>query len=135
MGAPDAVQVADRWHLLLNTRQMVERWLTRIHPCLKRLPAVASSSPSIQSVTALPRPPSEMLARAAARHRWEAAYDDVRRRHAEGHSLRPINRETGLARVTVRKYAFAASFPPERHARAEAEHARSFSRASAWPLR
>ena len=111
MGAPDAVQVADRWHLLLNTRQMVERWLARVHPRLKLLPAVAPSSPSIRRVTAFPRAPSEMLARAAARGRWEAAYDDVRRRHAEGQSLRRINRETGLARATVRKYAFAASFP------------------------
>ncbi len=111
MGAPDAVQVADRWHLLLNTRQMVERWLARVHPRLKLLPAVAPSSPSIRRVTAFPRAPSEMLARAAARGRWEAAYDDVRRRHAEGQSRRRINRETGLARATVRKYAFAASFP------------------------
>jgi transposase len=111
MGAPDAVQVADRWHLLLNTRQMVERWLARVHPRLKRLPAVAPSPPSIQRVTAFPRAPSEMLARATARRRWEAAYDDVRRRHAEGQSLRRINRETGLARATVRKYAFAESFP------------------------
>lgn len=111
MGAPDAVQVADRWHLLLNVRQMVERWLARVHPRLKLLPAVAPSSPSIRRVTAYPRAPSEMLARAAARRRWEAAYDDVRRRNAEGHSLRRINRETGLARATVRKYAFAASFP------------------------
>ena len=90
---------------------MIERWLARVHPRLKRLPAVAPSSPSIQRVTAFPRARSEMLARAAARRRWEAAYDDVRRRHAEGHSLRRINRETGLARATVRKYAFAASFP------------------------
>ena len=52
-----------------------------------------------------------MLARAAARGRWEAEYDDVRRRHAKGQSLRRINRETGLARATVRKYAFAESFP------------------------
>ena len=25
LGAPSAVQVADHWHLLLNTRQMIER--------------------------------------------------------------------------------------------------------------
>ena len=43
MGAPDAVQVADRWHFLLDTRQMVERWLARVHPRLKLLPVVAPS--------------------------------------------------------------------------------------------
>jgi hypothetical protein len=28
-GAPDAVQIADRWHLLKNTSDMVEQFLTR----------------------------------------------------------------------------------------------------------
>ncbi len=109
LGAPDAVQVADRWHLLLNTRQMVERWLARIHPRLRQLPMVTSSS--TRRTRAYPRAPAEALARAAAVGRWEALYADVRRRRVEGQSLRRINRETGLARATVRKYAFADRFP------------------------
>ena len=111
MGAPEAVQVADRWHLLLNARQMIERWLARAHPRLKQLPAVPSSSSSTRRTRAYLRAPSEALTRAAARGRWEAFYDEVQRRRAEGQSLRRINRETGLARATVRKYAFSASFP------------------------
>ena len=115
LGAPEAVQVADRWHLLLNTRQMIERWLARAHPRLKLLPPAVAPAPSTRRSKAYPRAPAEALARAAAVGRWEGLYDDVRRRCAAGQSLRRINRETGLARATVRKYAFAERFP--RHGR------------------
>ena len=115
MGAPAAVQVADRWHLLLNARQMIERWLARAHPRLKQLPPVAAPAASTRRTHAYPRAPAEALARAAAVGRWEDKYDEVRRRRAAGQSLRRINRETGLARATVRKYAFAERFP--RHGR------------------
>ena len=111
LGAPAAVQVADRWHLLLNTRQMIERWLARVHPRLKLLPPVAAPPPSTRRTAAYPRAPAEAHARAAAVGRWEGLYDDIRRRRAAGQSLRRINRETGLARATVRKYAFAQHIP------------------------
>ena len=115
LGAPTAVQVADRWHLLLNTRQMIERWLARVHPRLKLLPPITAPAPSTRRTRAYPRAPAEALARAAAVDRWEELYDDIRRRRTAGQSLRRINRETGLARATVRKYAFAERFP--RHGR------------------
>ena len=37
-GAPDAVQVADRWHLLTNLREALERLLTRKHAALPSVP-------------------------------------------------------------------------------------------------
>ncbi len=114
-GAPTAVQAADRWHLLLNARQMIERWLARVRPRLKQLPPVVAPAPSTRRTKAYPRAPAEALARAAAVGRWEALYDEVRRRRAAGQSLRRINRETGLARATICKYTFAERFP--RHGR------------------
>ncbi|WP_426736566.1 transposase [Myxococcus faecalis] len=42
LGAPETQQVADRWHLLLNGRQMMERWMTSV-PRLRALSAVSSA--------------------------------------------------------------------------------------------
>ena len=43
-GAPDAIQVADRWHLLANLREALERLLNRNHTVLPSLPHSADKS-------------------------------------------------------------------------------------------
>jgi transposase len=37
LGAPQAQPILDRWHVLLNMREVVERALNRLHPRLSRL--------------------------------------------------------------------------------------------------
>src|SRR3954468_1768846 len=117
-GAPKATQVADRWHLLLDARQMVERWLAGAHARLRRPPAVApAGGPAARRARAYPRTRAEAAASADRRARRLAVYEEVRRRHLAGEALLAIGRATGLARGTVRKLAYARSFP-ERVARA-----------------
>ena len=104
LGAPRAVQVADRWHLLANMRQAVERWLHGAHAGLRRLPPIPGPTPlAPRRDRAFPRSASEREAGAESRERWKAAYDEVRRRHADGQMLLGIARAMGLARATVRK--------------------------------
>ncbi|MPR13564.1 ISL3 family transposase [Microvirga tunisiensis] len=110
--ASKAIQVADRWHLLLNARQMVERWLAGAHARLRRLPLVEGSPvASGRRARAYPRTRAEQAASAASRDRWQALYEEVRQRHARGEALLAISRTMGLARGTVRKFAQADSFP------------------------
>ena len=117
-GAPEATQVADRWHLLLNARQMVERWLAGAHARLRRLPAVPpAGEPAARRAHAYPRTRAGAAASADHRARRLAVYEEVRRRHLAGEALLAIGRATGLARGTVRKLAYARS-SPERVARA-----------------
>ena len=110
---PEAVQVADRWHLLLNARQMLERWVATIGGRLRHLPAPADAraAPTVARTAAFPRSPTEVRAGVVARDRWRALYDDVRRRHAAGEPLMRIARTLGLARGTVRRFAASATLP------------------------
>ena len=115
IGAPKAIQVADRWHLLANMRQAVERWLHTTHARLRRLPALSAD------VAAMPIPPRrdqafrrtapERAARAESSTRWQECYEEVRHRHGVGEPLLAISRAMGLARATVRKFAWAETFP------------------------
>jgi transposase len=111
LGAPEAVQVADRWHLLYNLRQMLGRWLAGIHGRLEQLPPVAGEAPPSRRTQAYRRTRAEVAAAAESRARWLARYQEVRRRFQAGETLLAIGRALGLARSTVRRYAYAEHFP------------------------
>jgi transposase len=117
LGAPAAVQVADRWHRLQNLRQRVERWLAGIHGRLRGLPPVpgAEAAPP-RRTRAYRRSRAEAAATADFRARRLAQYEEVQRRFGAGEKLLAISRSMGLARGPVRRYAYAQSFP-ERAAR------------------
>ncbi|CCC99272.1 protein of unknown function [Azospirillum baldaniorum] len=52
-----ATEVADRWHLLANTGEMVQRWLVGVCGRLRRLPPIPGDAPPVpgQRTHAFPR--------------------------------------------------------------------------------
>lgn len=114
-GAPDAVQVADRFHVLGNLREAVERLLQRHHRCLRAIPAASpgpdpSAQPNEEQEEV--RPPTRARRESEERRsRRHARYEEVMRRHNGGWSSRAIARETGLSRHTVQRFIRAEGFP------------------------
>jgi transposase len=119
IGAPAAVQVADRWHLLANMRQAVERWFTGVHARLRRLCDVPSTRGILPVQRTKPFPRSALDKQVGLDNRAQrlGLYEEIRRRHRAGEALLAIARTMKVARGTVRKYAQAEDFP-ERVARA-----------------
>jgi transposase len=109
-GAPEAVQVADRWHLWHNLAGHVEKAVARHRGCLTEHP-IAEPEPA-------PAPDLSQLAAAAAAERVEQQalvkrtrerYAAVQELRAQGKGIKAIMRELGLAKETVRRFARAAS--------------------------
>jgi hypothetical protein len=107
-GAPQAPQVADRWHLLKNLREAVERMLSRLRPELEKLP-IPPMSPSaemtIQHAAFDSTKPSRQASKQASRARRYECYQAVRRLAAHGIPEVHSARQRGLARATVRQFA------------------------------
>jgi transposase len=115
-GAPQALQVADRWHLLLNIHEMLKRFLTRIYSRLKHLPRLANEESNERPTaaparTAFPRTQGERDASLASRESRLARYEMIQQLRRDGISILEIAERLHLHRETVRTYYYAGSFP------------------------
>src|SRR6266704_2931780 len=113
LGAPQATQVADRWHLLSNLGDAVEEFLIRRHIRLEDEKASPGEchmpDKPLSSFSATPA--SQHKSQARLLRKWKL-YQRVQQLHASGMSLRKIGEELGLARNTVRKYFRQPPDPP-----------------------
>jgi transposase len=108
-GAPDAIQVADRWHLWHNLGEAVERAVSRHR---EHLPAAAAAAraevpAAAEALRLTPSPEVPRSGRIADRTR--ARHADVHRLLAESRGYREIAATLGLSRNTVRRFARATS--------------------------
>ncbi len=133
-GAPDAQQVADRWHLLKNLREAVETMLSHKPSVLaaagtpdedrdsegqgseteeemvtavrvKSIDKKAHTSPDDLPLT------KEQKDKAARHARRQARFELVKQLHKEGYSIRAIQQHLKISWRTVRKYIDADVCP------------------------
>jgi Transposase len=114
-GAPEAVQVADRWHIYHNLSEHVAKAVARHRACLEE-PAPGPEPQETETGQDAPDL-QQAAAAAAARRAGESTlavrtsqrYEQVQALRAQGKGIKPIMRETGLAKETVRRFYRAAT--------------------------
>lgn len=117
-GAPQAIQVADRWHLLKNLndalQQVLEKYATRL-----RQWAVNGETPALIQATDVPKRPAtwpEQQQSTLRRVVRLERYQQVHQLHQQGWQQIAIARHLSLSTKTVRRF-WATDVFPERRSR------------------
>ena len=101
-GAPDAIQVADRWHLWHNLCEAVHRTVLHHRACLPEPP-----NPAETTADATPAGPPAAIAETPATTRLRERYTRVRELLDQGMQRQVVASITGLNPGTVARYADA----------------------------
>jgi transposase len=114
IGAPQALQVADRWHLWNNLCEAVTKTVAAHHRCIKTAftKAAAAEHPEPEPAPPPAQPDGHCDVRGRPRRlvaRTTERYRTVQELVAAGRSLRGISRELNLDYYAVRRYARAGS--------------------------
>lgn len=129
-GAPQAQQVADRFHLVKNLTEAFEHLITRHYQDVRT--AARQVSPREINEAMLraeglwpeegltPHPKSsltkaQLAQRETKRQKRQARYEEIKQLYQEGDSISAIARQFGMNRETVRTYVRAEKLPDFRH--------------------
>ena len=115
-------QVADRWHLLKNLKESLQRLLERNRTCLQATvkPTSSEQAGQVQEKTPVKSPSTKQEKQSLESREYRLQrYKMVVKLHQLGQDVRAISKAVGLCRKTVRRYIDAGSFPewgtPTRH--------------------
>jgi transposase len=114
-GAPQAVQVVDRFHLVQNLRQVLEGILidhrsalqaAAVGTAMARTPSTAlvPITPMYQGRCRNPKPAPPPVERPPRHARWVTIYEQLHTLHAAGTPIATIARRLGISRPTVYAY-------------------------------
>jgi transposase len=123
-GAPQAVQVADRWHLLRNLGDAMRRMVDRLGSKLRQAVGAFQQAIATQAITEAPGTPTPVNTPQESprqtrytqrqherRQRRLERYEQVKALHRQGLGFREIGWQLGLNRATVRRFAQSETFP------------------------
>jgi transposase len=112
-GAPEAIQVADRWHLWHNLAEYVEKTVAAHHGCLRQPDGIAPEAPVEGSAADLADAAEaaqlQRMENSALITRTKARYQAIQALKADGKGIKTIMRELDLAKETVRRFYRADS--------------------------
>jgi transposase len=123
-GAPQATQVADRFHLVQNLAEALEEVLTTQPQALNAVNATQRPQPVPRpdGTLAVPVPPPPTPPRAAQQAAQRAAqrqarYDEVWRLHRQGWPVTAIASQVGCSQRTIERYLHLPTWPAPQHRR------------------
>jgi len=133
-GAPQAQQVADRWHLLKNANEAFERLIQRhqkiIREAVEKLPAPQQET-VVEITTAsnvVPETASEYMRSRSARERRQAfhaerkaRYDRVQELKRQGYTIIQIKKHLGLSYSQVAGFFNAEEYPVIKRAKGRSQ--------------
>jgi transposase len=125
VGAANAVQIADRFHLFLNLSTAIERSLE------ERSRELCLPDPPEQQAVEVPLPSErrttlEEQRKQQRRQRRHERYERVIELHRLGHTQRAISLEVGIQRKTIRRWLRAGQFPERKPVTGRRSHIREF---------
>src|SRR5215472_411225 len=123
-GAPQATQVADRFHLMQNLAEALEpvftthsRALQAVNAAMRQQPVLLPDGTVAVAVPPPPTPPAEEARAAQRAARRQARYDAVWTLHCQGWSTAAIAAQVGCSRRTIERYLRLPTWPGRQHRR------------------